>query len=100
MTSRISHTTIDSRDAYTQSVWWGHVLGFTECAIERYANDRLATALTSHVLKVRRAECTAQWAYYVPLTVIEAMRTVGAPAVPRMSQSSPMAFCPRSDALR
>ena len=30
MTSRISHTTIDSRDAYTQSVWWGHVLGFTE----------------------------------------------------------------------
>ncbi len=29
MTSRISHTTIDSRDAYAQSTWWGEVLGFS-----------------------------------------------------------------------
>jgi hypothetical protein len=30
MTARISHTTIDSADAYSQSVWWGQVLGFEE----------------------------------------------------------------------
>ena len=30
MTSRISHTTVDCRDAYAQSVWWGQVLGFSE----------------------------------------------------------------------
>ena len=30
MTSRISHTTVDAIDAYTQSVWWSKVLGFTE----------------------------------------------------------------------
>jgi hypothetical protein len=30
MTSRISHTTIDSRNAYEQSVWWCGVLGFAE----------------------------------------------------------------------
>ena len=30
MTSRISHTTIDARDAYAQSVWWGRVLGMSE----------------------------------------------------------------------
>src|SRR5262245_44985138 len=30
MTARISHTSIDSRDAYAQSVFWGRVLGFTE----------------------------------------------------------------------
>jgi Glyoxalase-like domain len=30
MTARISHTTIDSADAYSQSVWWGQVLGFAE----------------------------------------------------------------------
>ncbi len=30
MTARISHTTTDSRDAYAQSVFWGHVLGFRE----------------------------------------------------------------------
>jgi predicted enzyme related to lactoylglutathione lyase len=30
MTSRISHTTVDSRDAHAQSVWWGQVLGFSE----------------------------------------------------------------------
>ena len=30
MTSRISHTTVDSRDAHGQSVWWGQVLGFSE----------------------------------------------------------------------
>ena len=30
MTSRISHTTIDSRNAYEQSVWWCQVLGFAE----------------------------------------------------------------------
>jgi len=30
MTSRISHTTIDSRDAYAQSLWWAGVLGMTE----------------------------------------------------------------------
>jgi Glyoxalase-like domain len=30
MTSRISHTTIDSHNAYTQSVWWAEVLGFAE----------------------------------------------------------------------
>src|SRR5215213_11673123 len=26
MTSRISHTAVDSRDAYAQSVWWAQVL--------------------------------------------------------------------------
>ena len=30
MTSRISHTTLDSRDAHAQSVWWAGVLGFGE----------------------------------------------------------------------
>jgi hypothetical protein len=30
MTSRISHTSIDSRNAHEQSVWWGRVLGFSE----------------------------------------------------------------------
>lgn len=30
MTSRISHTSIDSRSAYAQSLWWGQVLGFSE----------------------------------------------------------------------
>ena len=30
MTSRISHTTIDSRDAYAQSTWWAQVLDMKE----------------------------------------------------------------------
>ena len=30
MTSRISHTTVDSHDAYAQSVWWAEVLGMAE----------------------------------------------------------------------
>lgn len=30
MTSRISHTTIDSHDAYAQSVFWSRVLEFVE----------------------------------------------------------------------
>ena len=30
MTSRISHTTVDSRNAYAQSVWWTEVLGMAE----------------------------------------------------------------------
>ena len=30
MTSRISHTSVDSHNAYTQSVWWGQVLGMAE----------------------------------------------------------------------
>ena len=30
MTALISHTTIDSADAYAQSVWWAEVLGFRE----------------------------------------------------------------------
>jgi hypothetical protein len=30
MTARISHTSVDSRDAYARSVFWGRVLGFTE----------------------------------------------------------------------
>jgi Glyoxalase-like domain len=30
MTALISHTTIDSADAYAQSVWWAQVLGFAE----------------------------------------------------------------------
>jgi len=30
MAARISHTTIDSTDAYAQSVWWGKVLGYAE----------------------------------------------------------------------
>ena len=30
MTSRISHITVDSRNAYAQSVWWAEVLGMTE----------------------------------------------------------------------
>ena len=30
MTSRISHTSVDSRDAYAQSVWWADVLGWRE----------------------------------------------------------------------
>jgi len=29
MTARISHTTIDSTDAYAQSVFWARVLGFS-----------------------------------------------------------------------
>ena len=30
MSSRISHTTVDARDAQAQSLWWGEVLGFSE----------------------------------------------------------------------
>jgi len=30
MTSRISHVSVDSRNAYAQSVWWGSVLGMHE----------------------------------------------------------------------
>ena len=30
MTSRISHTAVDSRDAYAQSVWWSQVLDMAE----------------------------------------------------------------------
>ncbi|HST65955.1 MAG TPA: VOC family protein [Mycobacteriales bacterium] len=30
MTALISHTTLDSTDAYAQSVWWADVLGFAE----------------------------------------------------------------------
>jgi hypothetical protein len=30
MTSRISHTAVDSRDAYAQSVWWAQVLNMAE----------------------------------------------------------------------
>jgi predicted enzyme related to lactoylglutathione lyase len=30
MTSRISHTTVDARDAHAQSVWWAEVLGWSE----------------------------------------------------------------------
>jgi hypothetical protein len=30
MTARISHTSIDSRNAYAQSVWWGSLLGMNE----------------------------------------------------------------------
>ena len=30
MTSRISHTTIDARNAYQQSVWWAQVLDMRE----------------------------------------------------------------------
>ena len=30
MTSRIGHTTIDSANAYAQSVWWAEVLGMAE----------------------------------------------------------------------
>ena len=30
MTCRISHTSVDSRDAFAQSVWWAEVLRMTE----------------------------------------------------------------------
>jgi hypothetical protein len=30
MTSRVSHTTIGSRSAYQQSVWWAQVLNMRE----------------------------------------------------------------------
>jgi hypothetical protein len=30
MTSRVSHTSIDSRDAYAQSEWWKQVLGYVD----------------------------------------------------------------------
>ncbi|WP_152362100.1 VOC family protein [Microlunatus speluncae] len=30
MTSRISHTSIDAKNAYAQSVWWADVLGLSE----------------------------------------------------------------------
>jgi len=30
MTSRISHTTVDTRDAYAQSAWWAQVLDMKE----------------------------------------------------------------------
>ena len=30
MTARISHTAVDARDAYAQSVWWAEVLGWHE----------------------------------------------------------------------
>ncbi len=30
MVSRISHVSVDCRDAYAQSVWWAEVLGFTD----------------------------------------------------------------------
>ncbi|HIZ37777.1 MAG TPA: VOC family protein [Candidatus Ruania gallistercoris] len=30
MTSRVSHTSVDARNAYTQSLFWAEVLGYTE----------------------------------------------------------------------
>ena len=30
MVSRVSHTTIDSLDAYALSAWWKPVLGYTD----------------------------------------------------------------------
>jgi hypothetical protein len=30
VTSRISHTTVDSHNSYSQSVWWAEVLGMAE----------------------------------------------------------------------
>lgn len=30
MVSYLSHVTVDAHDAYAQSVWWSHVLGYTE----------------------------------------------------------------------
>ncbi len=30
MACRISHTSVDSRNAHTQSMWWAEVLGFAE----------------------------------------------------------------------
>lgn len=30
MTSRVSHTSVDSRNAYAQSLFWGQVLGYSE----------------------------------------------------------------------
>lgn len=30
MTSRLMHTSVDSRDAHAQSVWWSGVLGWSE----------------------------------------------------------------------
>ena len=30
MTSRIMHTSVDSRNAHSQSVWWAQVLGYRE----------------------------------------------------------------------
>jgi Glyoxalase-like domain len=30
MTSRVSHTTLDCRDAYSLSEWWKRVLGYTD----------------------------------------------------------------------
>lgn len=30
MTAFVSHTTVDSHDAYAQSVWWAHVLGYRD----------------------------------------------------------------------
>jgi len=30
VTSRISHTSVDARDSYAQSVWWAQVLDWTE----------------------------------------------------------------------
>lgn len=30
MTSRISHTTLDCRDAYALSEWWKGVIGYTD----------------------------------------------------------------------
>jgi predicted enzyme related to lactoylglutathione lyase len=34
VTSRISHTTVDSSNAYAQSVWWAEVLGMAEDHLE------------------------------------------------------------------
>jgi hypothetical protein len=58
MTSRVSHTTIDSRNAYQQSVWWAQVLGMREdrqdpnegnefCVVR---SDREVSALYAHMI--------------------------------------------------
>lgn len=39
MTCRISHTTIDARDPYAQSLWWAQVLGMTEDPADPNAPD-------------------------------------------------------------
>ena len=61
MTSRVSHTSVDARNALAQSLFWGQVLGYRdnpadpnlpgheECMIYSAEVDRLLGVLSHHV---------------------------------------------------
>ena len=69
MTSRISHTSFDARDAYAQSVFWSQVLDFIEdpddpnepghqeCLIMSRDRSQLLLLITVYRFRTRHEDC-------------------------------------------